>query len=185
MNEGSGAALPSELLAAATYTEHRWHAVRTRSRHEQVVRDQLAERCCDVFLPIVSRWSQWKHRRKRIEWPLFPGYCFAKFSLMDRLPVLTASGVVNVVSFAGQWAAISESEIESLRTLVNSECPYDPCPYVREGALVEVVRGALCGVTGRLIRKDLARARLVIAVDILGRAVSVDIAIDDVTPARR
>jgi len=32
-----------------------WFAVWTRSRHEQVVRDQLAQRQIEAFLPTVTR----------------------------------------------------------------------------------------------------------------------------------
>ena len=41
-----------------------WYVVRTRSRHEKTVRDQLVGREVETFLPIVERWSRWKDRRK-------------------------------------------------------------------------------------------------------------------------
>jgi hypothetical protein len=40
------------------------------------------------FLPTVTRWSRWKDRKKKIDWPLFPGYCFARFNARERLPIL-------------------------------------------------------------------------------------------------
>ena len=51
----------------------------TPSRHEQVVREQLERKHIDAFLPTITRWSRWKDRKKKIDWPLFPGYCFARF----------------------------------------------------------------------------------------------------------
>ena len=56
-----------------------WYAVWTRSRHEQVVRDQIARKHFDAFLPTITKWSRWKDRKKKVDWPLFPGYCFARF----------------------------------------------------------------------------------------------------------
>ena len=56
-----------------------WFAIWTRSRHEQVVREQLERKHIDAFLPTITRWSRWKDRKKKIDWPLFPGYCFARF----------------------------------------------------------------------------------------------------------
>ena len=51
-----------------------WYAVWTRSRHEKLVRDQLAKKSdVDVFLPTIGKWSRWKDRKKKIDWPLFPG----------------------------------------------------------------------------------------------------------------
>lgn len=158
-----------------------WYAIWTRSRHEQVVREQLEQKGIEAFLPTMPRWSRWKDRKKKIDWPLFPGYCFARFDPGDRLPVLKCSGVVNIVSFNGEIAPIPEGEIHGIRQLVQSDLQYDPCPLVREGQMVEVTHGPLKGVVGRLTRKG-AHARLVLAVDLIGQAVSVEVDAADVKP---
>jgi transcription antitermination factor NusG len=159
-----------------------WFALWTRSRHEQVVREQLATKNIDAFLPTITRWSRWKDRKKKIDWPLFPGYCFARFDPENALPVLKCTGVVNIVSFEGKPAAIPEVELDSIRLLVSSALQYDPCPMVREGMMVAVVHGPLKGVVGRLLRKDSAKARLVLSVDLIGQAVSVEVDAGDVKP---
>jgi transcriptional antiterminator NusG len=156
-----------------------WYAIWTRSRHEQVVRDQLEQKGVEAFLPTLPKWSRWKDRKKKIDWPLFPGYCFARFDLSERLPVLKCSGVVSIISFDGEIAPIPEQEITGIRRLVESELQYDPCPLIREGMMVEVTHGPLKGVIGRLIRKG-AHARLILAVDLIGQAVSVDVDAADV-----
>ena len=46
-----------------------WYAVRTRSRHEKLVRDQLEKQGIEPLLPTVKRLSQWKDRKKEIEVP--------------------------------------------------------------------------------------------------------------------
>jgi transcription antitermination factor NusG len=163
-------------MAAAT----QWFAVWTRSRHEQVVREQLEQKHIDAFLPTITRWSRWKDRKKKIDWPLFPGYCFARFDPDDALPVLKCSGVVNIVGVEGRPAPIPEIELESIRVLVGSDLQYDPCPLIREGMMVEVVHGPLRGVVGRLVRKDTSRARLMLSVDLIGQAVSVEVDAADV-----
>ena len=157
-----------------------WFAVWTRSRHEQVVRDQLEQKSIEAFLPTVPRWSRWKDRKKRIDWPLFPGYCFARFDSGDSLAVLKCTGVVNIVSVEGRPAPIPEYELDSIRLLVGSDLQYDPCPMIREGMMVEVVHGPLRGVVGRLLRKDAPKARLVLSVDLIGQAVSVEVDAADV-----
>jgi transcription termination/antitermination protein NusG len=159
-----------------------WYAVWTRSRHEQLVREQLEQRKVEAFLPTVTRWSRWKDRKKKIDWPLFPGYCFARFDVADTLRVLKCTGVVNIVSFDGKPAAIPPFELDSIRLLVGSELQYDPCPMIHEGMLVSVVHGPLKGVVGRLVRKDAAKARLVLSVDLIGQAVSVEVDASDVKP---
>jgi transcription antitermination factor NusG len=162
-------------------SEVRWFALWTRSRHEQVVREQLERKQIDVFLPTVTKWSRWKDRKKKIDWPLFPGYCFARFNPGDRLPILKCTGVVNIVSFQGEPAPIPEHEIYGIRQLVESDLAFDPCPMIREGMMVEVVHGPLKGVVGRLVRKS-EKARLVLSVDLIGQAVSVEVDAADVRP---
>jgi len=144
------------------------------------VREQLERRHVDAFLPTVARWSRWKDRRKRIDWPLFPGYCFARFDAADALTILKCSGVVRIVGFDGKPAPIPEYEVESIRLLVASDLQFDPSPLLREGMMVEVVHGPLKGVVGRLLRKDAPKARLVLSVDLIGQAVSVDVDAADV-----
>ena len=156
-----------------------WFALWTRSRHEQVVREQLAQKHIEVFLPTVTKWSRWKDRKKRIDWPLFPGYCFARFNPLDRLQILKCTGVVSIISFEGEPAPIPEIEISGIRQLVESDLAFDPCPMIREGMMVEVVHGPLKGVVGRLIRKN-EKARLVLSVDLIGQAVSVEVDAADV-----
>ncbi len=87
---------------------------------------------------------------------------------------------MNIVSFEGQPASIPDREVEAIRTLVTSELQYDPCPLVHEGMTVEVVHGPLTGVVGRLMRKDAHRARLILSVDLIGQAVSVEVDAGDV-----
>jgi transcription antitermination factor NusG len=156
-----------------------WFAIWTRSRHEGRVRDQLAEKGIDAFLPTVARWSRWKDRKKKIDWPLFPGYCFARFDPAESLPVLKCAGVVTLVSFNGRPAAIPDHEIDGVRTLLRTELKYDACPLIQEGQTVEVLSGPLRGVIGRLVRKG-SHARLVISVGLIGQGVSVEVDAADV-----
>jgi transcription antitermination factor NusG len=159
-----------------------WFAIWTRSRHEQVVREQLERKHLVAFLPTITRWSRWKDRKKKIDWPLFPGYCFAQFNPDDVLPILKCTGVVSIVSVEGRPAPIPEYELDSIRLLVGSDLQFDPCPLIREGMMVEVTHGPLRGVIGRLLRKDAPKARLVLSVDLIGQAVSVDVDAADVKP---
>ena len=167
---------PGTALADASS----WFAIWTRSRHEQTVCDQLITRHIDVFLPTVTKWSRWKDRKKKIDWPLFPGYCFARFDPQSTLPILKCTGVVSIISINGKPAPIPTIEIDSLRRLVVSDLQYDPCPLLHEGQLVEVLHGPLKGIVGRLMRKDGARARLVLSVDLIGQAASVEVDAADV-----
>lgn len=160
-----------------------WFAIWTRSRHEKLVRDQLEKKSdVDVFLPTIGKWSRWKDRKKKIDWPLFPGYVFARVVADDRVGILKVDGVVQIISNNGMLSAIPDEEIDSVRTLVESELAYDPVPLIKEGDMVKVTSGPLKGVIGRLVTKKGASARLVLSVDLIGQAVSVEVDAADVKP---
>jgi transcription antitermination factor NusG len=161
-----------------------WFAVVTRSRHERKVYEQLQSRDVESFLPSVQRWSRWRDRRKLIDWPLFPGYCFVRCAWQDARSVLACKGVVQFVSFAARPAAVPDYEIDGIRRLLASQLPHDPCPFIEVGMWVEVVHGPLRGVRGRLVRKD-RNTTLVVAIEMLGRALSVQIDAADVMAAAK
>jgi len=160
----------------------RWFALRTKSRHEKVVRDQLTNQGIEPLLPTVKRMSQWKDRKKEIEVPLFSGYCFVRFASEHKLPVLKTIGVVDIVGSSHRPEAIPDQEIAAIKTLMTTVLPYDPHPYLNEGMRVEVVRGPLQGVHGILLRKD-KRHRLVLGVRLIQQAAAVEIDVNDVVPA--
>ena len=170
-----------EAAAGHEGLEPRWYALRTRARHEKKVRDELLHHNIETFLPVVERWSQWKDRKKKVEFPLFSGYCFARFLLMERLRVLNVWGVVHLVGMNGQAVPISDAEIDGVQRLVSTTLRYDPHPFLAEGMDVEVIRGPLAGVRGKLLRKDRV-TRLVLAVTLVRQAAVVEIHPADVVP---
>lgn len=174
--------LPMPSGVAEGETERsRWYALRTRSRHEKLVRDQLNGQGIEPLLPTVRRLSQWKDRKKEVEVPLFSGYCFVRFASDQKLPVLKTVGVVDIVGGGVQPEPIPDEEILALQTLMASVLPYDPHPYLHEGMMVEVVRGPLQGVRGILLRKE-KRHRLILGIRLIQQAAVVEIDVDDIAP---
>ncbi len=158
-----------------------WYALRTRSRHEKRVWAQLESRGIEVFLPLIARRSRWKDRTVQIQWPVFPGYCFARFPWHDRLRVLTAQGIVEVLGANGRAIPVPDVEIEAVRRLVTSTLPVDPHPALEPGMAVEILRGPLQGIRGVLIRKA-GKARLVVSVTVIRQGASVQIDAADAVP---
>src|SRR5678810_353147 len=117
----------------------RWFALRTRSRHEKIVRDQLMQQGIEPLLPTVKRLSQWKDRKKEVEVPLFSGYCFVRFNAEQKLPVLKTVGVVDIVGGGQRPEPIPDEEITAIQTLMTSVLPYDPHPYLQEGMKLSLI----------------------------------------------
>ena len=152
----------------------RWYALYTNPRHEKVVAWQLKERCVENFLPLYRTWHRWKDRRKQVDLALFPGYVFVRIEEQNKLEVLKTPGAVNLVSFNGKLAALPEAEISALRNALDNEVCAEPCPYLRAGRKVRVVRGPMAGAEGILTRKK-DKYRVVISVEVLMRSVALEI----------
>jgi transcription antitermination factor NusG len=163
--------------------EHPWYAIRTKSRLETVTLSALTGKGFESYLPAYKVRRQWSDRVVELDAPLFPGYLFSRFDAKRRLPVLTTPGVMSIVSFGKEPEPIDESEIEAVRQVLRSGVFAEPCPFLREGQRVRVIRGALTGLEGILVKKK-TDFRMVISVTMLQRSVSVEIDSDWITDAR-
>lgn len=141
-----------------------WYALYTRPRHEKKVDDQLKEKGIISFLPMIERMRQWKDRRKKVMMPLFTSYVFAKMDLKNRYIALQTHGVIRLVSFGGEPAAIPSWQIEQLQQVIKKPDTLELEHYFREGDLVEVIHGPFSGIKGRL-REIRGETRLVINID--------------------
>lgn len=151
-----------------------WSALHTHYQHERKVEALLSAKGFETFLPAYESVRRWKDRTKRICEALFPGYLFVADVSERRLQVVTTPGVCAIVCVAGAPATIPVHEIEAIRKCVSDPAKVAPHPYLREGDSVQVQSGPLAGVAGILVRmKD--SFRLVVSVEILGRAAAVEI----------
>jgi transcription antitermination factor NusG len=156
-----------------------WYAAYTFANHEKKVAGQLAERDVEHYLPTFEAVRRWSDRSMRIQQPLFPGYVFVRLSLRERLRVLQVPSVVRLVGFNGSPAPLPDREIETLRRSLIAGLGASPHPYLKEGTKVRIVRGPLEGAEGILIRKKNI-FRVVISIDLILRAASVEVDIADV-----
>jgi transcription antitermination factor NusG len=151
-----------------------WCAVHTRYQHEDSVHSLLSLKGFETFFPTYKRIRRWKDRKKEMDAALFPGYVFVANVHKDRWRVLSTLGVCAIVSVAGTPAIIPNHEIDSIRRAIAGPYPVEPHLYLKEGDRVRIARGPLTGVEGILVRKK-AALRLVISVDMLGRAAAMEI----------
>lgn len=158
--------------------EPRWYAFYTRARHEKQVDRLLSERGFETFLPLMPRVSQWKDRKKVVEWPLFPSYVFGRFRPADLTWVLSTPGVATVVRSNGRPAVIADDELENVRRLVAalSKGAGQPerRPFLMEGQWVEVLDGPFRGLRGVVVEHR-NRRRVVIGIAAIGEGLEVDI----------
>jgi transcriptional antiterminator NusG len=179
------AAVPYDPLTqeqATASSAPNWYAVYVKSRHEFVVVNELRQKQIETFLPSVKKSSQWKDRKKIIEYPLFPGYVFARVPARPEsfLNVLKTRSVVTLISQEpGVPTAIGPEEIYALKRLIESGREIDVYPHLKEGMRVRVKSGPLAGVEGILSNKE-TEYNFHINVELLGRSVGVSIAPDNI-----
>src|SRR5215469_10303063 len=138
-----------------------WWAVYTRHHHEQRVTEMLEARGLEVFHPTYHSRRRWKDRIKVLPMPLFPCYVFVREKIGAKLPVVSTPGVHMIVARGPEFALVSDEEIRAIRTAVQSSEMIEPCPYVKAGEMVRVVRGPMSGITGILLRQT-SQCRLVL-----------------------
>jgi transcriptional antiterminator NusG len=161
-----------------------WYAVYTKPRHERKVNAHLIQEGMTTFLPEMERWSRRKDRKKKVSYPIFPGYLFINMELngSSRLKVIKTKGVVRILGNKGIPIAIPENQIEAIQRIVDNNKEISPYPYMKTGQMVRVISGPLNGVEGIFI-SDKGKGKLIISVDILQRSVSVAIEETNVEPA--
>jgi transcription termination/antitermination protein NusG len=151
-----------------------WYALHTRSRHEKIVAQRLAEWGVTTFLPMVTEVRRWSDRKKSVQLPLFGCYMFARFapSRTDRLRVLGIDGVLRLVGARGEGSPIPDEQVDAVRTLVESELPWSSHPFLKIGQRVRIRSGALDGMEGILVSRN-GDSTLVISVDAIQRSLAV------------
>jgi len=155
-----------------------WYVAYTRANHEKRVAEQLEGRAVEYFLPSYKSVRRWKDRRVQLELPLFPGYVFARFPLRDRLRVLEVPGVVRLVGFNGQPAALPEKEIEALRESLARQLKLKPHPYLTAGRRVRMKSGPLGGLEGILVRKK-GSFQVIVSIELIMRSVIAEVELSD------
>ena len=163
-----------QLLPVAAQTEESWYAVQTRARHEKMVEYRLQERGVTTFLPLMTEVHRWSDRKKVVQVPLFGCYVFAKIAAtnVERLRVLRVEGVLNLLGSGKEGTPIPDSEIESVRILLEQRTPWSSHPFLKIGQRVRIRSGALEGMEGVLVSRNGDRT-LVISVEAIQRSLAV------------
>jgi transcription termination/antitermination protein NusG len=159
-----------------------WFALYVKPRHEFLVRSDLENNGREVYLPAVNKVSQWKDRKKRIDFPLFPGYLFARVVPESEcfLGLMKTRGVMKILSAVpGHPTPVPDGEIAALKTLLAGDKELDIHPELQAGKVVRIKKGVFESVEGVLSKKG-DQFLLHVNITMLGRCVTVKLFADDV-----
>ena len=152
-----------------------WWVVHTKSRNEKALAHDMIRRNISYFLPMTWKISRKSRRTIRSLLPLFGGYLFFCGSEIDRLEVLRTDRVANLIEVKDQQKLLRE--LEQIEQALQAGVPVAPHKYIKEGQKCRVIAGPLMGLEG-VVSRSRGAARLVLQVDMLGQAASVEIDVD-------
>ena len=124
-----------------------WSALQVKTNQEKRVSQHLAIRSVEHYLPLYNERSRWSDRTVTLERPLFPGYLFVRLSPENRLPIVSAPGVLRVLG-NGEADLVTPEEVERIRVALASGYSLRPHANIRLGTGVRVRKGVFAGVIG-------------------------------------
>jgi transcription antitermination factor NusG len=149
-----------------------WYVLHTRSRQEKTVSDMLCAMGIAHFLPLTNQVRYYGTRKFTVELPLFPSYVFLRGSMEEAYDSNRTKRIARVISVNNQTQI--DWELHNLFRVMESGASLDPFPYLTTGTRVEVRAGPFRGVQG-VIDSRLKSDRLLLQIDMLGRAVSLEV----------
>jgi transcription antitermination factor NusG len=146
--------------------------LRVRAGHEKAAARALRQRGYIEFLPLYASMRRWSDRRQEIELPLFPGYIFCHFDLLNRLALLMVPAVKEIVGIGKTPHPVDENEITVLQRAVESGALLKPWPFLKVGQRVIIQEGPLRNIEG-ILAEIRGEYKLVLSVSLLQRSVAV------------
>ncbi len=149
-----------------------WHVLHTRARQEKALARTLAAAEIEHYLPLVKR-PRFRGQRKRfVDEPLFASYLFLYGPLEATYLAVTTKRVAGVIKVPDQRRFARE--LEQIRLALEQGAELSPYRYLKVGRRARVSAGPFRGIEG-LVEEWLKADRLVLQIDALGRATSLEI----------
>ena len=166
-----------------------WWVAHTKSRNEKALAHDLAAKEISYFLPMSWKVRRRKRRALRSLLPLFSGYLFFCGEEDERLEVLRTNRVANVIAVKDQEKLVDE--LSQIEHALRAGAPLTAHKYIKAGQKCRVIAGPLSDMHGIVVSSPERKrvyvtepgkakniARLVLQIDMLGQAASVEIDID-------
>lgn len=152
-----------------------WWVAHTRSRNEKALAHDLIGKNISYFLPMTWKIQRRSRRTIRSLLPLFSGYLFFCGKESQRVELLRTNRVANLIEVKNQERLFGE--LLRIEQALRAGAPLTPYKYIKAGQWCRVIAGPLLGLEGIVI-KTKGATRLVLQIDMLGQAASVEIDID-------
>ena len=156
-----------------------WWVAHTKSRNEKALAHDLMAKNISYFLPMTWRVHRHSERTIKALLPLFTGYLFFCGNESERVELLKTNRVANLIEVKDQESLIHE--LVRFDQALRAGAPLTPHKYLNKGQWCRVIAGPLLGLEG-IILQTKGDTRLLLLINLLGQAASVEIDIDMVEP---
>jgi transcription antitermination factor NusG len=159
-----------------------WWVAHTKSRNEKALAHDLMAKNIGYFLPMTMKVSRRSHRTFKSMLPLFTGYLFFCGLENDRIELLKTNRVAHLIEVVDQTSLAAE--LQRIEKAVRAGAPLVPHKYLEKGQWCKVIAGPLLGLEGIVVQTR-GETRLVLQIDMLGQAASVEIGVEMIEPIEK
>lgn len=152
-----------------------WWVAHTKSRNEKALAQDLICKDISYFLPMSWKVRRRRGRTTRSLLPLFSGYLFFCGEENQRIELLRTNRVANLIEVKNQQRLVEE--LLQIEQALRAGAPLVPHKYLKAGQHCQVIAGPLADLQGIIVKTKNA-TRLILRIDMLGQAASVEIDTD-------
>jgi transcriptional antiterminator RfaH len=144
------------ILVSQNFDDQDWFVVRTNSRCEKKVYNQLVRLGFTCFLPLKTTIRLWSDRKKKVTFPLIPSVVFVQGMKMDKTFLYTLNGIHSILKSNGKVGRVKNIEIEQLKFIGINDLDFyeDIEQSFLEGDNVEIINGPLKGLFANAIQES-------------------------------
>jgi transcription antitermination factor NusG len=153
----------------------RWHVVHAKPRCEKKFSEFCMAHSIAVDLPLREETKVYQRRKVTVQKPVFPGYVFVNYLPVEKGTVLKSNMVVRILPVENQDQLIRE--LAQVRQALSIDPTLDACAAFQSGKRVLIRKGPFQGLEG-LVQTVKGRTKVVLNVEMIGRALSVEVGIE-------
>jgi transcriptional antiterminator RfaH len=164
-----------------------WYLIYTKPAREAAAREHLLRQGFDVYFPRVSRRVRRSGRWIDQICALFPRYLFVGLDEQKQTlsPVRSTVGIAGVVKFGTQYSPVPPRVLRELQSRANPESGLHQLSQdarLAAGASVRIAGGPFDSIEG-IFQRPAGADRVLVLLQVLGQAISVQLPLDAVAPA--
>lgn len=164
-----------------------WYCARTKPKHEHIAAANASRHLgLEVFLPRLRAKRFTQRGIMHVVEPVFPCYVFVRCVLEDQLSdIRYMAGISSLVRFGDRIPVVPDAAVRELQACFDAEEPMSLVDdRLARGASVVLADGVFAGMSARVLRALPARRRVRVLLEILGRAIPVEVDRSSVMPER-